>query len=64
MKAYVAGRPYQAYILYTGNPTLKAHFERILKEELGLENLYEAPNTPVVGAHIGPDVVGIGVFLT
>lgn len=61
--AYVDGRDYQAYILYTGNPTLKVHFENILKQELGLENLYEAPNTPVVGAHIGPDVVGIGVFL-
>ena len=63
VKDYVGDHDYQAYILYTGNPTLKAHFEHILKEALGLENLYEAPNTPVVGAHIGPDVVGIGVFL-
>ncbi len=63
VKAYVDDRPFDAYILYTGNPTLKTHFEKILQEELGLENLYEAPNTPVVGAHIGPDVVGVGIFL-
>lgn len=63
VKDYVGDRTYDAYILYTGNPSLKAHFEHILKQELGLEHLYEAPNTPVVGAHIGPDVVGIGIFL-
>lgn len=63
VKTFTDGRDYEAYILYTGNPSLKAHFEQTLKEELGLENLYEAPNTPVVGAHIGPDVVGIGIFL-
>ncbi len=61
--AYTHGHAYEAYILYTGNPTLKAHFEHVLKQELGLEHLYEAPNTPVVGAHIGPDVVGVGIFL-
>ncbi len=63
VKEFVGDQAFDAYILYTGNPTLKAHFEHILKEELGLENLFESPNTPVVGAHIGPDVVGIGIFL-
>ncbi len=63
VKDYVGDHPYEAYILYTGNPSLKAHFEHVLKQELGLENLYAAPNTPVVGAHIGPDVIGIGIFL-
>jgi fatty acid-binding protein DegV len=36
----------------------------IIKEYLGLENLYESPSTPVVGAHVGPDVIGIGIFIT
>ncbi len=63
VRAYANGRPFDAYILYTGNPKLKSHFIETLKEELGLENLYEAPSTPVVGAHIGPDVIGVGVFL-
>jgi len=61
--AYTNGRPFDAYILYTGNPRLKEHFKETIKERLQLENLYEAPSTPVVGAHIGPDVIGIGVFL-
>lgn len=61
--AYTNGRPFDAYILYTGNPSLKAHFLVSLKEELGVENLYESPSTPVVGGHVGPDVIGIGIFL-
>lgn len=63
IKAYANGREFEAYILYTGNPKLKSHFIEIIKSELGLENLYESPSTPVVGAHIGPDVTGIGIFL-
>jgi DegV family protein with EDD domain len=63
IKAYANGREFEAYILYTGNPKLKSHFIEIIKSELGLENLYESPSTPVVGAHIGPDVCGIGIFL-
>jgi DegV family protein with EDD domain len=63
VRDYTQGREYYAHIVYAGNPGLKAFFEEVLKEELGLEGLYEAPSTPVVGAHIGPDVVGIGVFL-
>lgn len=63
VNAYANGRAFDAYILYTGNPKLKSHFIETLKEELGLENLYEAPSTPVVGAHIGPDVIGVGIFL-
>lgn len=63
IKAYANGRDFEAYILYTGNPKLKSHFIEIVKSELGLENLYESPSTPVVGAHIGPDVIGIGIFL-
>jgi len=61
--AYTNGREFEAYVLYTGNPRLRAHFIETLKNELGLENLYEAPSTPVVGAHIGPDVIGVGIFL-
>lgn len=61
--AYTNGREFDAYVLYTGNPRLRAHFIETLKTELGLENLYEAPSTPVVGAHIGPDVIGVGIFL-
>lgn len=63
VQAYANGRSYEAYILYTGNPKLRDFFVETLKMELGLENLYEAPSTPVVGAHIGPDVIGVGIFI-
>jgi len=63
VQAYANGRAFDAYILYTGNPKLRDFFVETLKEELGLENLYEAPSTPVVGAHIGPDVIGVGIFI-
>jgi len=61
--AYTNGKKFDAYILYTGNPKLRELFISTIKERLELENLYEAPSTPVVGAHIGPDVIGIGVFI-
>lgn len=60
---YVSDKPFDAYILYTGNPSLRTFFLEILKEKTNLENLYEAPSTPVVGAHVGFDVIGIGIFL-
>lgn len=63
IKDYTKDRKFFAHILYAGESNLKEYFLEILKEELGLENLYEAPSTPVVGAHIGPDVIGIGIFL-
>ncbi len=63
IKEYVKDREFEAYILYTGNPTLKEHFLTVLKEDLNLENLFESPSTPVVGGHVGPDVIGIGIFL-
>lgn len=63
VKEYTQGRPYDAYVLYTGNPSLRDYFLDVLNAKLGLENLYEAPSTPVVGAHIGPDVIGLGVFM-
>lgn len=63
VQAYANGRAFDAYILYTGNPKLRDFFVETLKQDLGLENLYEAPSTPVVGAHIGPDVIGVGIFI-
>ncbi|VEU80041.1 DegV family protein [Haploplasma axanthum] len=63
VKEYTKGREFFAHILYAGDSELKDYFLEILKDELGIENLYEAPSTPVVGAHIGPDVIGIGIFL-
>ncbi|CCV64805.1 DegV family protein, putative fragment [Alteracholeplasma palmae J233] len=63
VKEYTNGRKYFAHILYTGNPSLREYFLEVLDKELNLKDINEAPATPVVGAHIGPDVIGIGIFL-
>lgn len=60
---YTKGRNFFAHILYAGDSNLKTYFLEVLEEELGIKNIYEAPSTPVVGAHIGPDVIGIGIFI-
>lgn len=60
---FTQGREYSAHIIYTGNPSLKQHFLTTIKEELGLSDLFESPSTPVVGCHVGPDVIGIGITL-
>jgi DegV family protein with EDD domain len=63
IKEYVGDKKYYAHILYAGNPTLKTFFIEQLEESLGLKNLVEAPATPVVGCHVGGDIVGIGIFI-
>lgn len=63
IKQFTKDKKFYAHIVYAGNPELLGYFENTLEFELGLKNLYKAPSTPVIGAHIGPDVVGIGVFL-
>lgn len=62
VEEYTKGSNYEAYVLYAGNPELKTLFNESLKTDLKLENLLEIPSTPVVGAHIGADVVGIGII--
>ncbi|MCR5786820.1 MAG: DegV family protein [Acholeplasmatales bacterium] len=61
-KEYTNGHNYYAYIVYTGTE-LKDFFVNVLKESLGLENLDERPCSPVVGCHVGPQAIGLGIML-
>jgi len=62
LQEYVKGHEYEAYIVYTGDE-LKQFFKDVLKEKFGIENLPERPCSPVVGCHVGPNAIGLGVFL-
>lgn len=63
VKEYVDGKEFTAYVLYAGNPTIKGYFVEELEKTLNLKDLREVPTTPVVGAHVGADLVGIGIFI-
>lgn len=62
LKEYTQGHEYEAFICYTGGE-LKDYFKEVLKEEFGIENLAEHPCSPVVGCHVGPGAIGLGIFL-
>ncbi len=59
---YVKGHDYYAYIVYTGQD-LKEYFIDVLNNKFNLTNLDERPCSPVVGCHVGPNAIGLGVFL-
>lgn len=60
--AYTAGHKFSCVITFTGDK-LKPYFIDLLKEKLGLENVMESPCTPIVGCHVGPNAIGLSVFL-
>lgn len=62
LEEYVKGHDYYAYIVYTGSD-LKQYFIDVLKDKFNLTNLDERPCSPVVGCHVGPNAIGLGVFL-
>jgi DegV family protein with EDD domain len=62
LQEYTKGHEYEAYIAYTGGE-LKEYFKDVLKESFGIENLAERPCSPVVGCHVGPGAIGLGIFL-
>lgn len=62
LNEYVAGHDYFAYIVYTGD-ALKPFLEETLAEVSHIEGLMSNPCTPIVGCHVGPNAIGIGVFL-
>jgi DegV family protein with EDD domain len=63
IKAYTKGRKYLLHLSFTGNPELKKDFRAILKKELNLINILEMPSSPSLGAHVGNNVVGVGIIL-
>ncbi len=62
LNEYTKGHKYFAYIALTGD-SLEQYLRDSLKEICGIEEIMSAPCTPVVGCHIGPNGIGIGIFL-
>lgn len=52
-----------ANILTTGMSNYQEYFIEKLKEKCGLENLLCINCSPVVGCHVGADVIGIGICI-
>ncbi|TVY12390.1 DegV family protein [Candidatus Phytoplasma pini] len=63
IKKYTEGKQFILHIMFTGNPDLKKDFKSFLMKKFNLTNILEIPCTPVVGAHIGNNVVGVGIIL-
>lgn len=60
---YIQGREYFAYIAYTGVVEYYETFEKALEEICGMKNLSAVKATPVVGCHVGGDIMGVGIFI-
>lgn len=54
-------QPLQIYGLYGGNAELYEQFAQRLQQKTGF-TLTGFPISPVVGAHIGPDAIGVGII--
>ncbi|WEK82256.1 MAG: DegV family protein [Candidatus Phytoplasma pruni] len=63
IKDYTKGRKYLLYLPFTGNPGLRKDFRVALEKELNLTNIFEMPSSPSLGAHVGNNVVGVGIIL-
>lgn len=63
IKNYTKGRKFTLHILFTGNPDLREQLRKLLEKNFQLVNILSIPSTPAVGAHVGNNVVGVGIFL-
>ena len=59
VKKQTHGKHVRAYGLYGGNRDLYEQLAQKLKDKTGLE-ITGFPISPVIGAHLGPDAVGVG----
>ncbi|XXP77355.1 MAG: DegV family protein [Lettuce witches'-broom phytoplasma] len=63
IKDYTKGRKYLLHLSFTGNPKLRKDFRVALEKELNLTDILEMPSSPSLGAHVGNNVVGVGIIL-
>ncbi len=63
IKDYTKGRKYLLHLSFTGNPELRKDFRVALEKELNLTDILEMPSSPSLGAHVGNNVVGVGIIL-
>ncbi len=61
-KEYINGRDYFMYLVYTTDENL-GYLKEQIKLNCNVENLLEVPGSPIVGCHVGPGALGVGIFL-
>lgn len=61
-KEYTSGKDYYVYLVSTTTENLDYLRERI-KNTLGKDNLIHVAGSPIVGCHVGPGALGVGIFL-
>jgi DegV family protein with EDD domain len=59
----VDGKDVEVFTISALNPSRVEYIHSKLKEALGIDEIKDYPLTPVVGAHAGPGVVGLGYIL-
>ncbi|MGE9276733.1 MAG: DegV family protein [Candidatus Phytoplasma pruni] len=63
IKDYTRDKKYLLHLSFTGNPELRKDFKVALEKELNLTDILEMPSSPSLGAHVGNNVVGVGIIL-
>lgn len=61
-KAYTEGKEYFIYLVSTTQENLD-YLKEGIKHTLGVENLIHVAGSPIVGCHVGPGALGVGIFL-
>ncbi|MDO8167892.1 DegV family protein [Candidatus Phytoplasma melaleucae] len=63
IRLYTKNKEFLIHILFTGNPVMRQKLRLILEQKLHLTNILEIPSAPSIGAHVGNNVLGVGVIL-
>lgn len=61
-KEYTEGKEYFIYLVSTTPENLE-YLKDGVKNTLGVDNLIHVPGSPIVGCHVGPGALGVGIFL-
>ncbi|MFR0367833.1 DegV family protein [Candidatus Phytoplasma palmae] len=64
IKNYTKNKKFIMFILFTGNNNLREKLKSILCQNFNLKNILEIPSTPAIGAHVGNNVIGVGIIIT
>lgn len=61
-KEYTDGKEYFIYLVST-TPENLDYLKEGIKNSLGVDNPIHVPGSPIVGCHVGPGALGVGIFL-
>ncbi|MDO7983738.1 MAG: DegV family protein [Pigeon pea little leaf phytoplasma] len=60
---YTKNQKFLLHVLTSGNPLMKNKLIEILKKNLNISNILEVIITPVIGAHVGNNALGVGLII-